>query len=73
MVKWLKWCAYDQHGLGLKPTYTILLYPWERLFMAFSLAWWSWEDLNYRHIFIKLQANSNILASPETGWGNCLP
>ena len=24
-------------------------------------------------ISINLQADSNILASPETGWGNCLP
>ena len=25
------------------------------------------------HISIKLQADSNILVSPEAGWGNCLP
>ena len=29
--------------------------------------------LNYIHISIKLQANSNILASPEAGRGNFLP
>ena len=34
----------------------------------------SWRAvLNYNHISIKLQADSNILASPEAGWGNCLP
>ena len=33
-----------------------------------------WQPvLNYSHICIKLQADSNILASPEAGWGNCLP
>ena len=29
--------------------------------------------LNVNHISIKLRADSNILASPEAGWGNCLP
>ena len=28
---------------------------------------------NFSHIFIKLQADSDILASPEAGRGNCLP
>ena len=60
--------------LGLKPTRTILLCPWERHFMALSPAWWSWQAvLNYSHISIKLQADSNILVSLEAGWGNCLP
>ena len=74
MVKWLRCRACDQHSLSSKPTCAILLCPWERHFMAYSLAWWSWQAvLNYSHISIKLQANSNILASPEEGWGNCLP
>ena len=61
MVEWLKHRAYDQHGLGLKPMHTILLCPWERHFTTFSPAWWSWQAvLNYCHIFIKLQADSNI-------------
>ena len=65
--------ARDQHGLGLKPTCTILLCPWESPFMALSPACWSWQAvLNYSHIFIKLQADSNILASLEAVWGNCL-
>ena len=29
MVKWLKHCAYDQHGLGSKPTQAIMLCPWK--------------------------------------------
>ena len=37
MVEWLKCHAYDQHGLGLKPTHAILLCPWERHFTALSL------------------------------------
>ena len=75
MVEWLKHHAYDQHGFGLKPMHTILLCPWERHFTTFSPAWWSWQAvLNYRHIFIKLQADSNILASSEVGCqGNWLP
>ena len=57
-----------------EPTRAILLCPWERHFTAHSPAWWSWKAvLNYSHISIKLQADSNILASPEAGRGNCLP
>ena len=67
-------CKNDQHDLGSKPTRAILLCPWERHFTAHSPAWWSWQAvLNYNHISIKLQADSNILASPEAGRGNCLP
>ena len=74
MVEWLKCHACDQHGLGSKPTCAILLCPWERHFMAHSPAWWSWYAvLNYSHISVKLQADSNILASPKAGQDNCLP
>ena len=60
MVEWLKRRAYDQHGLVSKPTRSILLSPWERHFTAFSPAWWSWQAvLNYSHISIKLQADTN--------------
>ena len=39
-----------------------------------SPAWWFWQAvLNYSNISIKLQADSNILASLEAGPGNCLP
>ena len=72
MIVWLKCCAYNQHGLGSKPTHAILLCPWERHFTALSPAWWSWQAaLNYSHISIKLQVDGNILLSPEAG--NCLP
>ena len=68
VVEWLERRAYDQHGLGSKPTRAILLCPWERHFTAHSPAWWSWQAvLNYSHISIKLQADSKILASPEAG------
>ena len=70
MVEWLKRRARDQHGLGSKPTRTILLCAWERHFTAHSPAWWSWRAvLNYSHISTKLQADSN----PEAGRGNCIP
>ena len=43
-------------------------------FTALFPAWWSWQAvLNYSNISIKLQVDSNILASPEAGQGNCLP
>ena len=34
VVEWLKRRAYDQHGIGSKPTRVILLCPWERHFTA---------------------------------------
>ena len=74
VVEWLKHRTDDQHGLGSKPTCAILLCPWERHFMAHSPAWWSWQTVqNYSNISIKLLADSNILASPKAGRGNCLP
>ena len=72
VVEWLKRRARDQHRLSSKPTRAILLYPWERHFTAHSPAWWSRQAvLNYSDISIKLQADSNILVSPEAGRGNC--
>ena len=74
VVEWLKHRTDDQHGLGSKSTCTILLCPWERHFTALFPAWWSWQAvLNYSNISTKLLADSNILASPEAGRGNCLP
>ena len=74
MVEWLKRRTHDQHGLSSKPTCAILFCPWKKHFAAHSPAWWSWQAvLHYSHISIKLLANKNILASPEAGWGNCLP
>ena len=56
------------HGIGSKPTRAFLLCPWKRHFTAHSPAWWCWQAvLNYSHISIKLQADSNILVSPEAG------
>ena len=50
MVKWLESHDCDQHGLGLKPTCTVLLCP----FIAFSPAWWCWQAVqNFSHIIIK--------------------
>ena len=74
VIEWLDHSAYDQHGISSKLTHAILLCPWERHFTALFPACWSWETvLNYSHISIKLQADSNILASLEAGRGNCLP
>ena len=74
MVEWLERRVYDQHGVASKPTCAILLCPCERHFTALSPTWWSWQAvLNYCHFSIKLQVDSNILASQEVGRGNCLP
>ena len=60
MGKWLKRRARYQHGLGSKPIRAILLCPRERHFMVLSPDWRSWQAvLNYSHISIKLQADSN--------------
>ena len=64
----------DQHGLGSKLTHVILLCPWERHFIVLSPAWQSWQAvLNFNHISITFQPDSNIWASLEAGCGNCLP
>ena len=74
VVEWLKHRTDDQHGLASKPTCDILLCSCERHLTAHSPAWWSWQAvLNYSNISIKLLTDSNILAFPETGRGNCLP
>ena len=74
MVEWLRCRAYDQNGLGSKPTRAILLCPWERHFTALSPAWWSWQAvLSISLLKYKLQADSNISVSPEADRGNCLP
>ena len=73
VVEWLKRWAREQNSLSSKPTHAIRLCPWERHFMGHSPAWWSWQAvLTYSHISIELQADSNILASAEAGWDNCL-
>ena len=60
--------------IGSKPACAILLCSWEKHFTALSPACWSSQAvLNYSNISTKLQADSNILASPEAGRGNCLP
>ena len=74
VVEWLKRRARDQHGLGSKPTCAILFCPWERHFTAHYPAWCSWQVvLNYSHISIELQPDSNILVSREAGRDDCLP
>ena len=74
VVEWLKRRTYHQHGLGSKTTPAMLWCPWERHFTALSPAWWSGQAvLNYNEISIKLQADSNILASLVAGRSNCLP
>ena len=79
VVERLERRAYDQHDLGSKHIHAILLCPWEKhfkaLFPAFSCTFpWSWQAVpNFSHISIKLQVESNTMASPEAGRDNCLP
>ena len=73
-VWWLNHHAYDQHGLGSKPTHAILLCSWERHLTELFPAWWSWQEvLNFNHISILLQADRNVLASSKACQGNCQP
>ena len=74
VIEWLRHRDRDRRGLSSKPARAILLYLWERHFTALFPAWWSWKAvLHFSDASIKLQADSNILASPEAGRGNCLP
>ena len=76
MVEWLRRRrpTHDQHGPVQNPLALFCCVLEKRHFTAHSPAWWSWQAiLNYRNIYIKLQADSNILVSPEAGRGNCLP
>ena len=71
VVEWLKRWDCDWHNLSSKPTRAILLCPLERHFTGLSPAWWSWQAvLNFSHIFIKIQADSNTLVSPKAGRDN---
>ena len=68
MIECLERRAYDQHDLGFKPTCAILAVFLEKTLYFTFPAWWSWQEvLNCTHIFIKLQAEINNLASAETG------
>ena len=73
VVEWLERRDCDRHGLDSKPTRAIPLCPRQWHFTALSHTWRSWQAvLKFSHIFIKFQADSNILASPEAGRDNCL-
>ena len=61
--EWLMRRTCDQHGLGSKPTRTILLCTWERHFTALSPAWWSWQATKLTLISLK-----KISASPTTNF-----
>ena len=74
VVEWLERRDCDRYGLGLKSAHAILLFLLKRHFTTLSPAWWSWQAvLNFSHISIKFQVDSNILASPEADGGNFLP
>ena len=72
VVEWSKREYGDRHGLVSKTYSRHSVVSWERHFAALSPASRQ-AVLNYSHISIKLQADSNILASAEAGRGNCLP
>ena len=62
VVEWLKRRAYDQHGLGSKPTHTFCCVLGKDT-LRLSPAWWSWQAvLNFCDISIKLQADSNTVS-----------
>ena len=61
VIECLKRRAYDQHGLGSKPTRPILLCPWERHFTALSSAWWSWQAV----------PNCKVITVPKSKTSGC--
>ena len=78
VVEWLKRHAYDQHGLGSNPTgANLFFFVGKTLYGTFPclvvLASSSETVLAKSRISIKLQADSNILASQEAKWSNSLP
>ena len=63
VVEWLGRRDCDRHGLDSKATRSILLCLWESHFKEISPVWQSWKAvLNFSHISIKLQVDSNIFA-----------
>ena len=67
--------SHVQRGLGSKPTRAILLCSWGKILygtLPCLVVLASSSKLKF-FISITLQADSNILASPEAGRGNCLP
>ena len=71
VVEWLEHRDCNRHGLDSKPTRAILLCPWERYFTAlFPACWWFRQPvLNFSHMSIKFQADSNILTSTGSRLG----
>ena len=47
VVEWLRRRAYDQHGLGSKPTRVVLLYPWERHFTGLGKQLYKWTAISW--------------------------
>ena len=76
MVEWLENWDCDRHGLGPKPTCTILLCPWERHFMVLSSAWSSLIMLASSSKFQSYLCKTieqQYLGISRSKSGNCLP
>ena len=56
MVRCLKRRDCERHGLGSKPTRSILLCPWKKHFTALCSVWQSWHAvLDFSYVSIKLK------------------
>ena len=72
-------CPWERHFTALFPclVLSLLIRGMSVIFqthLVHSPAWWSWQAvLNFSHISLKFQLDSNILASPEAARGNRLP
>ena len=74
VFEWLERRDCDRYDLDSKLTRAFLLWPLKKYFIALSPSWRFWQAvLNFSHIFIKFEPDSNILASPKAGLGNSLP
>ena len=70
-AEWLSgYSAYDQHGLGLKPSRAILLCPWERHFTALLSCLVTLASSCVTSL-LNFKRTANILASPKAGRSNC--
>ena len=68
-VEWLELRDCDRHGLGSKPSHTILLCPWERHVTALPPAWQSWQTVpHFGHISIKLKNKIKNFKRTAISW-----
>ena len=73
VVKWFDCHDCNQHGLKTYSVQFCCVFEKDTL-QQFSLLGGPWQAvLNFIYIFIKIELDSNILVSPKSIRGHCLP